>query len=224
MSEIAQTNRLRTAGSVNEIEDVLLDSPIGVHRASLLPSCEHLVGTEYCSSYRLGTVGHAIKDLSFLQPSGVGHHELEHESVHLRLRQGVGALMLDRVLGREHQEQLGKRKGLAADGDLLLLHRLEERALHLGRSPIDLVGKENVGEDGSLLNREVPAPLIVDHGADQIGGKQVGRELNTMESTGDGRRHCSYRERLREAWNPFQQDVTVGQECHEEQFTSCWKG
>jgi limonene-1,2-epoxide hydrolase len=36
---------------------------------------------------------------------------------------------------------------LAADGDLVLLHRLEQGGLGLGRRAVDLVGEDDVRED-----------------------------------------------------------------------------
>ena len=50
---------------------------------------------------------------------------LEEEAVELGLGQGVGAFVLDGILGREHQERLAEKECLAADRHLLFLHRLE---------------------------------------------------------------------------------------------------
>jgi hypothetical protein len=36
---------------------------------------------------------------------------LEHEAVHLRFGQGIGAFLLDRVLGGHDQERIGQREG-----------------------------------------------------------------------------------------------------------------
>src|SRR5439155_22691709 len=91
------------------------------------------------------------------------------------------AFVLDRVLGGQHQEQLGQRERLPADRHLLFLHCLQQRALHLGGGAVDLVGQQEVGEDRPLLHREITAPLVVDHRADQVGGKQVGGELDAVE-------------------------------------------
>src|SRR5438876_610812 len=80
---------------------------------------------------RLDVVGGRIAD-----------DDLHHETVHLRFGQAVGALVLDGVLRREHREEVGQGMGLPPDRDLTFLHRLEECALHLGRSPVDLVGEQ----------------------------------------------------------------------------------
>ena len=64
----------------------------------------------------------------------VAEADPHQEPVELGLGQRVGALVLDRVGGREHVEGVGQREGLALDGDLPLLHRLEQRGLGLGRA------------------------------------------------------------------------------------------
>ena len=74
----------------------------------------------------------------------VADAQLQQEAVDLRLGQRVGALLLDRVLRGQHQERVRQRERLAADGHLALLHRLEQRALHLGRRAVDLVGQDDV--------------------------------------------------------------------------------
>ena len=78
---------------------------------------------------------------------GVAHRDAHHEAVALRLGQGVGALHLERVLRRDDEERLGQRVRVPVDGDLALLHRLEQRGLRLGGGAVDLVGDHDVRED-----------------------------------------------------------------------------
>jgi hypothetical protein len=75
-------------------DDDLADEGLGVENAGPV---EH--------GARLGVVppGGAVEDVVEL---GVAHIELEHEAVELGLGEGVGALLLDRVLGREDEEGL----------------------------------------------------------------------------------------------------------------------
>jgi hypothetical protein len=72
--------------------------------------------------------------------------------------------------------------GLVADGDLPLLHRLEQGALDLGGRAVDLVGEDEVGEDGPALDVEGPLRGVVDLGADDVGGQHVRGELDPGES------------------------------------------
>ena len=58
---------------------------------------------------------------------------------------------------------------LAADRDLSLLHRLEQRALHLRRCAIDLVGEDEVREHRVERDLELPMLLVEDARADDVG-------------------------------------------------------
>ena len=89
--------------------------------------------------------------------------------------------MLDRVLRREHGEELRERVRLAADRHLALLHRLEKRALHLRRRAVDLVGEQQVGEDRTEARLEGLVRRVVDHRAVEVRRQQVRRELDPLE-------------------------------------------
>jgi hypothetical protein len=105
--------------------------------------------------------------------------DLHEEAVALGLGQRVHALVLDRVLGGQHEERVRAPGASAADGDLALGHHLEQRRLHLGGRPVDLVGQHEVGEDRAELDVEaLVRRRAVDAGADDVGGQQVGRELD----------------------------------------------
>ena len=51
--------------------------------------------------------GPAPHDFEFLLRARVVHVNHEHEAVELRLRQRIGALLLDGILRRKHEERLG---------------------------------------------------------------------------------------------------------------------
>ena len=101
------------------------------------------------------------------------------------LRQGIGALLLDRVLRGQDKEGLLQPEGFPAGCDFVLLHRLEQGGLRLGRGAVDLIGKDDVGEDGAFDEPEGLLPggviLLQDLGAGDVRGHQVRRELDTAE-------------------------------------------
>ena len=94
--------------------------------------------------------------------------DLEEEAVELTFGEGEDALVLVRVLRRDHEERVGKLVRLAVDGHLALLHRLEERGLGARRRTVDLVREEDVREDGAR-HEEVLA------GADDVLPVELGR-------------------------------------------------
>ena len=95
----------------------------------------------------------------------VAERRAQEEAVELRLRQRERALLLDRVLGREHEERLGQLAGDAVDRHLLLGHRLEERRLRLRHRAVDLVDEEDVREDRPGPELEVAVALVEDREA-----------------------------------------------------------
>ena len=110
---------------------------------------------------------HAVQNLAFFPLAGVLHLQLEHEPVHLGFRQRIGPLLFNGILGGEHQERFFQGEGCISDGDLFLLHRFQEGALHLGWRAVDFIGQDDVGKNRSLLRRKTTVLLIEDHGADQ---------------------------------------------------------
>ena len=87
----------------------------------------------------------------------------------------------------------GSGAGLAVDGDLALLHRLEQRRLRLRRGPVDLVGEHDVGEQRARLEAELLGRALVDADADEVGGQQVGRELDALPACSRSTRPATWR-------------------------------
>jgi len=142
--------------------------------------------------------------------------ELEHEPVDLGFGQRVRAFLLDRVLRREHEKRLIELECRAADRDLFFLHRLEQRRLNLGGRTVDLVGENDVREDRSALDRELPGRLIVDLSPQHVRWKQIGRELDAMERGIDRLSERSHRERLGETGHTLEQHVAAGEQADEQ--------
>ena len=69
----------------------------------------------------------------------IGQDLLEQEPVELRLRQRIRALLLDRVLRGDDGEAGTQLVLHAIDGDMPLLHGLQQRGLRLGWRAVDLV-------------------------------------------------------------------------------------
>ena len=149
---------------------------------------------------------------------GVADDQLHQEAVELGLGERVGSLVLDRVLGGQHPERLGKDDRLVADGDLPLLHRLEKRALHLGRRSVDLVGQQDAGDDRAGADVERAGRGPVDLGAGQVGGKKVGGELDSAEREVESLGRGAHGPGLGEAGHAFDQDVAAGQERDHQPF------
>ena len=126
---------------------------------------------EILHRHELLLVGHRLDDVGGIVPPPVdsplqdqallvlrlhvSHGQLDEEAVHLGLRERIRALELDGVLGGDDEEGGCEPVGLTFDGDLPLLHGLEQRGLSLRGRPVYLVGEEEVCEYRPLLKNEL---------------------------------------------------------------------
>ena len=156
-------------------------------------------------------------DVVLLARGGVAEADPQQEPVELRLGQRVGAFVLDRVGGREHVERLGQREGLALDGDLPLLHRLEQRGLGLGRRAVDLVGEQQAGEQRAAAELELRGALVVEERPGEVGGQQVGGELGAGEVEPQGLGERARGQGLAEPGVVLEQHVSLGEDRAEHQ-------
>jgi hypothetical protein len=97
----------------------------------------------------------------------------------------------------------------------VLLHHLEQRGLHLGGRTVDLVGEDEVREHRPELRLEDPLARAVHARADEVGRDEVGRELDPRELAAEHACRRLDRQRLREARNALDQQVTLGDQAHE---------
>ena len=140
--------------------------------------------------------------------------DVEHEAIELRLGQRIGAFELDRILRREDEERPLERIGPPGGGDVILLHRLEQRRLRLGRRAVDLVGQDDLREDRALDEAEPPAPLLFveDLGAGDVGRHQIGRELDALEVEIEDVGERLDEQRLRQSGHAGDQAMAAGEE------------
>ncbi len=209
LRDVLESEALRVARRGGELHDVLGDRRVDEPAPALALQRAQLLGRGHRGDAGLGDAGDAVDDHELLFLGGVADQHFHHEAVDLRLRERVGALGLDRVLRRHHQERLGHAVRLARDRDLILLHHFEKRALHLGGRAVDLVGEQQVREHGPERGGELAGLLVVDAGADEVGRDEVGRELDALERALQGPGHRLHGERLREAGHAFDQKVAL---------------
>ncbi len=125
------------------------------------------------------------EDAAFVFFARVADLDVQQEPVELRFGQRVRALLFDRVLSRHDHEQIVECVTAVADGDLPLLHRLQQRGLHLGRRAVDLVRENQVVKQRPFTKLEGTFLRPVDIGAGQVRWQQIRRELQAMKVTLD---------------------------------------
>src|SRR6185436_10277225 len=119
---------------------------------------------------------------------GVRITELDahQEAVELRFRQRESAHLMGGILRGYDEEGLRQAPGLAFGRHLMLLHRLEEGALGLGRGAVDLVGEDDLGENRPRMKLESPGFTVVDRYPENVGRQEVARELYALEAQSQG--------------------------------------
>ena len=156
----------------------------------------------------------AAHDRRFLGRAGVGDQQLEQEPVELRLGQRVGAFLLDRILRRENMERPRQVVTLSGDRHMILLHRLQERRLRARAGAIDLVGEQELRENGPLDEAEgaLAARAFLQHlGAENVGRHEVGGELDAARFKAEHDAHGVDELGLGEPGHADQQRMTAGQ-------------
>ena len=105
----------------------------------------------------------------------------------------------------------------AVDRDLVLGHRLEQRALRARWCAVDLVGEQHVREDRAGMEFEAPRLRVEHRHADDVRGQQVGGELHALEAQAQGRGQRVRKRGLAQARQVLDQQVAVGQQRDEGQ-------
>jgi hypothetical protein len=104
----------------------------------------------------------------------------------------------------------------------VLLHRLEQRRLRLGRRAVDLVGEDDVGEDRAGREHHLAAAgggvLVDDVGAGDVRRHQVGRELDAVELQVEDAGERRDEQRLREAGDADDETVAADEQRQEDQL------
>jgi len=161
-------------------------------------------------------VSHETQDAALCRRVGVADRNVHQETIELCFWQGIGALLLDWVLRRHHEEEFGKRMGRVASGNLALAHRLEERGLDLRGSTVDFVSEDEVVEDRTGLKMKARVFGVIDLGTRHVGGQQIGSELDAMIVTVDRIRESLDGTGLRESRGALDEEMPVGQQGDEQ--------
>ncbi len=118
-------------------------------------------------------------------------------------------------MGGQHEEWIGQGIGLAADGQLAFLGGFQKGALRFGRCAVDFVGQDHVAEEGAWDEAEDALAggvvLFEDVSAGDVGGHQIGGELDSAEGLIEQRGEGGDHEGFGQAGNAFQNAVAAAE-------------
>src|SRR6266567_499357 len=126
-------------------------------------------------------------------------------------------MVLNRVLGRDYQERLRKLVAVGVNSDLALVHGFEKGGLGLGRGAVDLVGHQNVGEDGAAFEFKFLFGGRVNRDPENVGGKHVAGELYAMKAASERTRHGVGQSGLADSGYAFDQEMPASQHRYQRQ-------
>ena len=162
-----------------------------------------------------GLLGH-INNVHKLVQRRILNYYLEHETVHLCLGKRISTVLLYGVLSCKNEEGLFKSSGNAHYGYGVLLHRLEKRRLGLRSCTVDLVRKDNIGEDRTGLELEGGVSVLVlydDIGSRYVCRHKVGSELYSCEGQIEYSSQGTYKSGLSNSGNSFKKYVSSCDHC-----------
>src|ERR1700733_1291596 len=109
--------------------------------------------------------------------------------------------------------------GGGAAGNRALLHSFQQRGLGLRRSPINFIGENQIRENRARLKAQSLGAMIVtldDPAAYDVGGHEVGSELNSRILEMQYASERPQQSGLAEARDAFQQHVAASQEADQD--------
>ena len=173
---------------------------------------DHLFFADHLFYRRLSANGVSLQDLQLLCPGGVLHEDLEQKSIQLRFRQWKSAFHLNGVLRGQDEEGLIQKIGLVSYSYLFFLHGLQERALGLGRRPVDLIGQDDVGKDRPCLKPELlyASGLVNDGSAGDVCRHKVRSALYPAVVKAQAQCSCLYQQRFGKSRIALQKGMASG--------------
>ena len=121
-------------------------------------------------------------------------------------------MLLDGVLGGDHEERVRQDMPDVVHRDLPLGHGFQQGALGARRGAVDLVGQEHVGKDGPGQEFELAGVLVEDAEPGDVARQQVGRALDPRELAAQGLRQGLGQGRLAQPGQVFDQQVAPRQQ------------
>src|SRR6266849_4354792 len=179
----AQSKQLALARAVDDLESVIVQAGVDfdvrngvLHGQNIADICDRIERIERIIANALA------QNFLFRFVRGIAHFDAHQKAVELRFRQGIGAVMLDRILRGDHEERLRQRERFAVDSDLCFVHGFEKRGLRARGGAIDFVGEDDVGENRAGTKFKIARFRIVDADAENIAGEQIRRELDALKA------------------------------------------
>ena len=152
---------------------------------------------------------------------GIGHQNLHQEAVELRFGQRIGAFHFDRVLRGHHQERRSSSWVVVPLVTVRSCMASSSADCVLGVARLISSASTRLAKIGPGWKRSVLCAAVVglhDHAADDVGGHQVGRELDARIAQLKCARQRAQQRGLAQSGNAFEQHVAAGEQADQHAF------
>ena len=185
-----------------------------MNQIELLAQFDNVIegGGSFCDYFGCGFC-HALQDNVFFIHRGVVDNQFENKPVHLRFWQGVGSLLLNRVLGGQNHERFWQFMGFMSECHLMLLHRFEQGTLHFSWRAINFIRKDQIGKNRPFFGFK--GSIAVNLSPDHVAGQQVGGELDPTALSVERLSQRVDHHGFCHAGNPFEENMSVAEQCVE---------
>ena len=130
----------------------------------------------------------------------------------------ICSIVFDRILGCNGEKRIGEPVFLPLNGNLAFVHRFQQRRLGSRGRAVDLVGKQQIGEDRTLTEGKRSLLRGINGGSENIRREQIGRELYAAEFGGNGARESFCKRGFPCTGNVFHENMPAGKESGQQQF------
>ena len=170
------------ARRMNDVHQVVDERLVDVDRRDALLQLHHFLRLQHGLEMIERVLRAAgAEQFLFVERIRISDRQLHQKPIELRFGQRIRSDMFDWILGRDHEEWIGKRQAPFFDADHALAHRLQQRRLRFWRGAIDLVSEKYVRENRTGDELEFLLVLVVDRHADDVGGQKIARELDALK-------------------------------------------
>ena len=211
----AEAQLLMVAGEMHNLQQVFPHLLVDMHSPHRLLAGDELVGADHRlqSIDRMLAFQHA-EHLQLVIERRVAQCEPHQEAIELGFRQRKRALVVDGVLGGDHQKGPRQLAGFAVDRHSAFRHRLQQRRLRAGRGPVDLVGEHDLRKDRTGAKLKLTGLLVEDRAAGHIGRQQVGGALDAFKAAADAAGQGPGEHRFGHPGHILQQQVPLAEPGH----------
>src|SRR5882762_2792315 len=214
-----QSEVLTLARAVDDLESIVVEAGVDFDVRDGVLHGQHIADIGDRVERIEWIIAHALaKNFLFRFVRGIAHFDAHQKAVELRFRKWISTVMLDRILGGDHEKRPRQRQSFAVNRDLRFVHGFEKRGLRARRGAIDFVGEDHVCENRAGTKFKFARLGIVDAHTENVAREQIRGELDALEAAVKGFCESLRESRFADAGNVFDQQMAAREQRHQSEL------